>query len=127
MLSRLVPTYGNWGGPGWSGGRYPRGWADTDWEIIAVDSLDYLFKAHDRRYQGAIRKCSLGWISEGEKVRQWREADAQLVRDLKQLPSRPSAWACLPYMHSVLYAWLYRKAAIAVFTVVLAAYARTLP
>ena len=50
-LRKLIPTYGNWGGPGWSGGRYEDDIDAVDWDVPAVDELDKLFKNHDWLYQ----------------------------------------------------------------------------
>lgn len=50
----LFPRYGNWGGPGWSCGRWcPPG--VVDWEVKPVDAMDELFRAHDWNYQ--LHKC----------------------------------------------------------------------
>lgn len=47
-LWRSHPTYGNWGGEGWSGGRLGH--------QPPVDSLDLCFKEHDICYRN--RRCS---------------------------------------------------------------------
>ena len=54
----LLPRYGNWGGPGWSGGKWcpPN---STDWSVPGVDEMDELFKEHDKQYQThGCRKCA---------------------------------------------------------------------
>lgn len=48
---RLCPKYGNWGGPGWSAGRYNNNPSLTDWKVVAIDAMDHLFKRHDKGYQ----------------------------------------------------------------------------
>jgi RHS repeat-associated protein len=75
----LVPTYGNWGGPGWSGGQ--RGGIGP---LPPVDSMDKCFKAHDFCY-GEL-DCS----KDSASVR--RSCDKELVRCLTQLPSDPLSW-----------------------------------
>jgi len=47
-----VLTYGNWGGPGWSGGEFVHDPKLTDWTVQAVDDMDAAFKMHDLHYQG---------------------------------------------------------------------------
>jgi len=44
-----IPTYGNWGGPGWSGGRRTYGdpLTDKDKGCPAIDKLGELFREHD--------------------------------------------------------------------------------
>jgi len=71
----LIPTYGNWGGPGWSSGQWcPTG--EVDWSVEAVDDLDQCFKNHDLVYQ----------ILDDARL-----ADVHLVRLLDLLP-RLSVW-----------------------------------
>ncbi len=48
---RYIPRYGNWGGVGWSAGRWNNDPSMTDWSVAGVDAMDDLFKAHDRAYQ----------------------------------------------------------------------------
>jgi hypothetical protein len=50
-LNRLVPTYGNWGGPGWCGGEWQDDPAKTNWDVAAKDEMDAAFKNHDYFYQ----------------------------------------------------------------------------
>jgi hypothetical protein len=49
----LIPTYGNWGGPGWSGGKFTDDPTEVDWDVAPIDYMDYFFKKHDSRYQQA--------------------------------------------------------------------------
>jgi hypothetical protein len=44
-------TYGNWGGPGWSGGRFTDDPASVNWEVQPVDAMDAAFRLHDFAYQ----------------------------------------------------------------------------
>lgn len=86
---RLIPRYGNWGGVGWSAGRWNNDPAATDWTVPPVDAMDALFKAHDRAYQtGACRI----------------EADRLMVGGLREVGVKG------------LYARLYRGGAMAVFS-----------
>lgn len=50
-LNRLVPTYGNWGGPGWSGGEWNDDPGETKWGVVPIDEMDNAFKRHDWIYQ----------------------------------------------------------------------------
>lgn len=61
----LIPKYGNWGGPGWCGGRYCNDSSMTDWTVPPMDDMDALFKNHDMLYQAGIRHS----IADGELVR----------------------------------------------------------
>ena len=56
VIDALVPTYGNWGGPGWSAGKRQSNYDDTDWSVEAIDSMDEVFKGHDKKYQLAIEE-----------------------------------------------------------------------
>jgi len=47
----LIPTYGNWGGPGWSSGAYTDNKEEVNWNVPPVDAMDQAFKEHDRMYQ----------------------------------------------------------------------------
>jgi hypothetical protein len=67
----IIPTYGNWGGPGWSSCKYTDDKLDVDWNMCGVDEMDELFKIHD--YQWQCDNYSK------------RKADKQLVRDLLKL------------------------------------------
>ena len=40
-------TYGNWGGKGWSMGQFNKTEATLDRNVVALDELDKVFKAHD--------------------------------------------------------------------------------
>lgn len=85
---RLIPKYGNWGGPGWSAGEYcPPSY--TNWAVPGIDDMDALFKQHDMAYQsGGDRKF----------------ADRELVRRLKETNVR-GVWSNI-----------YRIGAIVIFS-----------
>lgn len=89
---QIFPTYGNWGGPGWSSGFWHNDPALTDWLCPAIDYMDELFKAHDWAYQHP-----------GEDL---DRADRRLVHRL---------WNARP---GTLYGKMYRIGAMALFTVV---------
>ena len=76
----LVPPYGNWGGPGWSGGR--RGEVGP---LPSIDSMDECFKAHDECY--GERGCQ----RDDAPVR--RRCDRRLVDCLSRLPNDPRSWS----------------------------------
>lgn len=40
-------TYGNWGGPGWSGGKFTSDKTAVDWYVPGIDEMDAAFKVHD--------------------------------------------------------------------------------
>lgn len=54
LLQRLVPTYGNWGGPGWSGGEWQDDTTKTKWNVQPIDELDRAFREHDMAYQAGV-------------------------------------------------------------------------
>jgi RHS repeat-associated protein len=80
LPSALVPTYGNWGGPGWSGGK----WGGEVGPNPPVDSMDECFKAHDECY--GQRPC---YASERTKR---RSCDKELIDCLGRLPEDPRMW-----------------------------------
>lgn len=82
------PRYGNWGGPGWSAGCWNP--IDTDWNFIAIDDMDELFKWHDFAYQNGFDRDV---------------ADHNLVQDLRRVKANGVK------------AKLYRLGAIVCFTV----------
>ena len=112
LLIRLIPTYGNWGGPGWSSGRYEDNPDETDWSVPPRDSLDALFKEHDRAYQEAIKTLPKYQL-EGP----FDEADRVLVREAKKLSWNPYRWELPPKTASWGYAFLYRRMVIRIFTI----------
>lgn len=108
----LIPKYGNYGGPGWSGGAMMSNYNDVDWSNKPVDSLDWRFLDHDKRYQKSIKLRDDGTISDYEMHNRWNEADKNLIKEISNIPIDPSEWSFPPTTHSIFYAWLYRKLAI---------------
>lgn len=92
MWRRLFPKYGNWGGPGWSGGAYPKYYEDTDWEVPGIDSMDELFKDHDQKYQLALKEYREGRLSHTQLGELWQFADVVLLRNLRLLWPNPRNW-----------------------------------
>ena len=112
MLNRLIPTYGNWGGPGWSSGRYEDNPDETDWSVPGRDSLDELFKEHDRVYQNTIKN-----LPETQWEDEFNKADLALAENANKLSQNPSKWQNPPSTASWLYAYLYRKLVIFIFNI----------
>jgi hypothetical protein len=50
----LIPTYGNWGGPGFSGGKFENDRSKVNWDVPSIDAMDELFKLHDLDYQNGV-------------------------------------------------------------------------
>lgn len=105
---RLWPDclcYGNWGGPGWSGGEFVNDPLLVKINIPAVDSLDALFLPHDRSYQAAKNTAF-------EREAR-RYADAALLVGMISLPLRSAKWASPPrrWYHAL----AYRAAAVVGF------------
>jgi len=48
--------YGNYGGPGWSGGEFVYDPKLVDWSVPPIDDMDALFKQHDFEVQNHIPK-----------------------------------------------------------------------
>lgn len=106
-----LPTYGKWGGIGFSGGTFPTSPAETDWTVASEDSMDEVFKEHDCRYQAAIMECR----DDREQLHsKWYQADIQLLEDLEEIPISPKNWIRQP-KNSMLYAWFFRKFSIGIF------------
>ena len=80
-------TYGNWGGPGWSGGEFVDDPKLVDWSVPPIDDMDALFKRHDFEVQNHIPK-----------------PHSRLSRDLCEIPIPKELWPKL-----------YRYAAIGIF------------
>lgn len=49
----LTWTYGNYGGPGWSGGEFVKPTEKPKWIVRPLDPLDEIFKEHDEAYYAA--------------------------------------------------------------------------
>jgi hypothetical protein len=107
----FIPKYGNFGGPGWSGGAMMSNYNEVDWTVQPVDSLDELFCNHDKSYQEAIKNTDSGRYNIGQRDDKWLEADKILIKTLEDLPIDPKEWENKP-KNSIFYAWLYRKLAI---------------
>lgn len=102
----MLPTYGNYGGLGWSAGRY---WGENeklDRELIKkvkpVDSLDSAFLYHDLCYDGCNKDGGCR-----------NYCDRDLVKQLKSLKGDPRTWSSPPA--DIGYAGQYRDAAIDCF------------
>ena len=111
----LIPKYGNFGGPGWSGGKMVSDYNEVDWNIKPIDSLDKLFYDHDRRYQDAIKKKDSGRYNRLEKNLLWLEADDILIGELKKLATDPKYWNKKP--PNFVYGWFYRRLALYSFII----------
>jgi len=112
LTHRLLPRYGNWGGPGWSGGQWQENYENTDWTVPPTDSLDALFKEHDLSYQQTIAN-----IPENKREAYFDTADRKLSNDANALPQNPSKWPNPPTTASWWYAWGYRKLVIYIFDI----------
>lgn len=88
ILERFVPTYGNYGGPGYSGGGRGEG---ANFTAPPVDDLDDLFRDHDIAYQNARGTDDID------------EADRELVAGISSLPERNS------YAHAARLAFLLKR------------------
>jgi len=116
LWQKLFPKYGNWGGPGWSGGRYINGPLDPETAAVGyIDSLDYIFWCHDGLYRRAL------WLFNNKRIDSQQfsaaisKADRWLLKKLKAMPADPRKW--WEPATDWRYAWAYRKAAILAFTV----------
>ena len=70
-------TYGNWGGPGWSSGKFTNNPEEVEWSVPGVDLMDTSFRLHDLRYQ---RNYPHRW------------ADRMLSQELERHPAPPGLW-----------------------------------
>lgn len=111
LIHWFIPRYGNWGGPGWSSGRWHNCYENTDWSIPAVDSLDELFKEHDLNYKKAIDEFDNLKKREGE----FSKADKKLSERASNLSINPIEWESPPKDTSNFYSWFYRKLVIFIF------------
>lgn len=90
------PNYGNWGGNNWSGGRYINAEEIGDIKVLALDSLDALYKQHDiDSYSGNV------------------EANRILAVEVRRLPPDPNKWKNPP--KNPFWAKIHRKLAEAWF------------
>jgi len=111
----LVPHYGNYGGPGYSGGAMMDNYDEVDWSVEPTDSLDQCFHDHDRNYQAHIKDFDEGKITNKEKLQLWTEADKILIKEMDELSPNPKKWPETPTKNSNKYAWFYRKVSIGIF------------
>lgn len=111
FIHKLLPRYGNWGGPGWSGGQWQDNYENTDWSVPPRDSLDALFKEHDRGYQKAIANIS----NLQEREEEFNRIDKILSELADKLDPDPKKWPEPPTTASWWYAWIYRKLVIVIF------------
>ena len=80
--SSWVPTYGNFGGPGWTNGS-----RESDAKPVPAkdENLDDKFATHDKAYREIDEEYALG----NKSYTEWREAitkiDEQLLDDLKNV------------------------------------------
>ncbi|MDO9265545.1 MAG: hypothetical protein Q7U00_00525, partial [Sulfurimonas sp.] len=79
-LNQLVPTYGSWGGPGWSAGERTQDGKPINWSIPGDNDLDTLFKAHDLAYYNAENEPN---PVKAAKIIFY--ADVALLRDIQAL------------------------------------------
>ena len=106
---RILPKYGNWGGPGYSAGVYNDDPTKTDWTLEPLDDMDVMFQHHDYAYQ----HNNFPWTI--------YQADKDLVEDLIDI-GNPWTWkkkkGCtskLIWVIHITYAMFYRKAATKLF------------
>lgn len=112
-INRLVPRYGNWGGPSLSGGKYTDDPAEVDWSIPGIDSMDELFKAHDRAYQTALHMGG----TETQTQDALNTADFLLAYLLGELSANPRRWDRMPPWWRVPYAIWYRYMVLGIFNI----------
>ena len=86
------PREGNWGGQDWSGGQNPKRHGGEDGELPPVHSADESYKKHDKSWGYCDNVDILA--NDPDKWRKdcKREADKELVKELKPLPDSPKAW-----------------------------------
>src|SRR6266496_2171695 len=77
----FMPTYGNWGGEGWSGGEYIAPGQPVNRNVTGIDPLDDVFKAHDIAYEDA-QVSSPGPAYRDAII----AADVQLLIDMWAIP-----------------------------------------
>jgi len=77
----IVPTYGNYAGPGWTGGKRLWNSEAEGGKEPAIDNLDKLAKAHDTEYGEA-----------GKDKSKIQASDLKLIEGAKALPQDASEW-----------------------------------
>jgi hypothetical protein len=110
--NRLIPTHGNWCGPGWSGGEWVDDPAQVDWSIPVTDAMDALAYDHDARTQAALSIIDPMYRRDAIIA-----ADLQFAAGLKALAPDPRRWSrpVVGSWYKVQRAAIYRRAAIALF------------
>ena len=98
FLYWFIPRYGNWGGPNHSGGRETTDSERVDWNLDPKDSLDEIFKKHDKMYQHYDEELS---------------ADEYLIYEINNLEFLPWNWDNPP--RSNFEAFVYRFVALRLF------------
>ena len=73
FLEHIVPTYGNYGGPDYSGGVFVPPGVQPNYDVPSVDDLDALFRLHD---------IGSGASTSGERAM----ADRDLIYGIHALP-----------------------------------------
>lgn len=81
LLKAMVPIYGNYTGPGWTGGKRLWSSADTNGNKPPVDRLDELSVIHDKAYERA---------SDSEDI---YNADIIYLESVLKLPENPEEWS----------------------------------
>jgi hypothetical protein len=96
----IVPTYGNWGGPDYSGGWRPSQHNGQNGPGAPIDSMDQYFMQHDNAYgkygiTPSTPNSNCDQIQdpcERKKCKEKRKADNNLYREVNNLPDDPSQW-----------------------------------
>jgi RHS repeat-associated protein len=106
------PTYGNWGGPDYSGGVHPSENGGQDGTAPPVDSADEKYMKHDKAWGRCDNEDILANDPTAWRKQCRREADKDLTNELKGLSNDPKNWPKPPTTESEWKAKTYRKGAI---------------
>ena len=79
-----IGKWGNWCGPGWSGGEYPKE-GQTKWHVPAKDKLDEICKMHDACFQGYDLKTKKYLPKEKRKSKE--ECNEEACEKIKRIDS----------------------------------------
>lgn len=93
-----VPTYGEYGGPGWSGGAFVEADETPDYTVLPEDDLDALFLAHDQAYDFPSNDFSQAI------------ADIVLIQEIQALPEDAVSGEGDLYAGGAMLAMLYQIA-----------------
>jgi len=87
-----IPRYGNYGGPGWTGGQF----GGIDFPVPSVNRLDEIFKRHDQAYGAATSPIMFAMAN-----RQLQFDIIQLMqrREFFELHSRDQVYAVISYIY----------------------------